>query len=30
MDHYQKLQTLLDDPDTTEVMINGPEAVFVE
>ena len=30
MDHYQKLQSLLNDPDTTEIMINGPERVFVE
>lgn len=30
MDHYQKLQMLLGDPETTEIMINGPERVFVE
>jgi len=30
MDHYQKLQTLLSDPETTEIMINGSDRVFIE
>jgi len=30
MDHFQKLQALLNDPEATEIMINGPSAVFLE